>query len=182
MRASGPGKRTGRTDKARQLAGCAGTPREHFLSRRWICAFLRQYGWADPQLQRRDANESKAIYAWRAPVSMHISTRWSREAVAGPAALPDRRHADGRKAGGPTCEKGVRCGRPTHGMSPDASMRQHDLEHASQRRKVPTMSKRRGRRHRHREEGVHGPEERPSAQCGDGVHRLASKASSSSSP
>lgn len=115
MRASGPVKRTGRADKARQLAGRADAPRElFFLTRRSFCAICRRYGWARPQLRRAGEYEHKAKYAWRALVSMRISTGWSREAVARPAALPDRRRADGRKTGGPTCEKGVRCAPPTH--------------------------------------------------------------------
>jgi len=89
MRAGDPVKRFGRADKARQLAGRADAPREQILSRRWFCAFSRRYGWAKPQPQRRDEYEPKAKYAWRALVSMRISTAWSRGAVSRPAALPD---------------------------------------------------------------------------------------------
>ena len=40
MRAGDPGKRMGRADKVRPLAGHADAPREHFLSRRSFCAIL----------------------------------------------------------------------------------------------------------------------------------------------
>ena len=67
----------------------------------------------------------------------------------------------------------------SHGMAHDASMRHHEREHTSHRSKLPTMLRRRGRRHRHRKEGAHGAEERPIAQRGDLVHRLASASCSS---
>ena len=89
-----------RYDNSRKLAGRADAPRELFLTRRSFCAICRRYGWADPQLQRRDEYEDQAKYAWRPVVSMRISTGWSRGAVPRPAALPDRRRARAQKAGG----------------------------------------------------------------------------------
>ena len=106
-------KRIGRADQPRQLAGSADTPREQILSRRWFCAFSRRYGLAEPQLQRRDEYEHKAKYAWRALLSMRISTGWSREAAGRPVAMQNPRRADGRKTGAPSSQKGVRCVRPS---------------------------------------------------------------------
>ena len=98
-------KRIGRADQPRQLAGSADTPREQILSRRWFCAFSRRYGLAEPQLQRRDEYEHKAKCAWRALLSMRISTGWSREAAGRPVALPNPRRICGHKTGAPTPQK-----------------------------------------------------------------------------
>ena len=124
MRAGDPVKRFGRADKARQLAGRADAPRELLLSRRSFSAFSCRDGWAKPQSQRHDEYEHKANYAWRPVVSMRSSTRWSRQAVSRPAALPDRRRADGRKTGGPCPKKGVRYSPPSAmGLVPKAALR-----------------------------------------------------------
>ena len=108
MGASYRAKRIGRADQARQLPGSADPPRELFLTRRSFCAISRRDGFAHPQLQRTDESEHKTKYAWRPVVSMHISSGWSPQPVLRPAAMQNPRRARAQKAGGPTCEKGVR--------------------------------------------------------------------------
>jgi hypothetical protein len=106
-------KRIGRADQARQLPGSADPPRALFLRRRSFCAISRRYSLADPQLQRRYEHEPKASCAWRLVVSMHSLMRKQRRVAGRPGALPNPRRERAQKAGGPTCEKGVRCVRPT---------------------------------------------------------------------
>ena len=109
MRAGDPVKRFGRADKARQLAGRADAPRELFSSRRWFCTISRRYGFAEPQLRRADECARASKYAWRPLLSMHISSRSSRQPVLRPAAMQNPRRSHAEKTGAPTCEKGVRC-------------------------------------------------------------------------
>ena len=107
-------KRIGRADQARQLPGSADPPRALFLRRRSFCAISRRYSLADPQLQRRYEHEPKANCAWRLVVSMHSLMRKQRRVAGRPGALPNPRRERAQKAGGPTCEKGVRCGHPNN--------------------------------------------------------------------
>ena len=92
----------------------ADAPRDSFLTRsRSFCAICRRYDFAHPQLQRADECARPLIYAWRPLLSMHISSRSSRQPVLRPAAMQNPRRSRAEKTGGPCPKKGVRYSPPT---------------------------------------------------------------------
>ena len=107
-------KQFGRTDQPRPLVDRADSPCEQLLSRRSCSAFSGGYSLAEPQPLLVAFGTCRAKCAWRSAVSMRISMRKQRRAAGRPGALPNLRRICGHKAGAPTPQKGVRCGRPTN--------------------------------------------------------------------
>ena len=123
-------KQFGRTDQPRPLVDRADSPCEQLLSRRSCSAFSGGYSLAEPQPLLVGFGTCRAKCAWRSAVSMRISMRKQRRAAGRPGALPNLRRICGHKAGAPTPQKGVHCGRPTYGGSRDRETVTRDMNAA----------------------------------------------------
>ena len=114
MRAGDPGKRIGRADKARQLAGRADAPRELFFSHVARSApFLADTVWQIHSLSARDSAHAEQMWHGQVRSPCHKRSASSDEQRVDLGLCQTQRRRDrAQKAGGPTPGKGVRCVRP----------------------------------------------------------------------